>query len=86
MRGFCSGYPERFLQFFLVESDDHIVVDKDNRYSHLAGALNHFFALNQVRGNIMFGVGNIALLEKILCHLAEMAGRGTVDGNLLHGP
>ena len=67
----------------LVETDDHIRADENDRHSHLARLLNHFLALLEVVSNVEFGVSNALLLQEILGHLAEVAGRGAINGNLL---
>lgn len=79
--------PEKLDKLPLVEADDHVVTDEDNRYAHLAALINHLLALLHIVRNVIFRVRDIVLLKELLAHLAEVAGWGGVNGDslLVHG-
>ena len=79
--------PKEFNKLSLVEADDHVVTNEDDRNAHLAALVDHFLALLHVVRHVMFRVRDIVLLEELLAHLAKVTGwRGVnCDVLLIHG-
>ena len=79
----CDHYlilhPEELSNLWLVEADNHVSPDEDDRYTHLATLLNHGRAIFFVLRDIVFGISDIVGLEKFFGHLAEVAGRRGVN-------
>jgi hypothetical protein len=75
---------KRTRDVLLVEADDELVADKDDRHAHLPGPLYHLLALLEVVRDIVLGIRDVMLLEKLFAHLTKVAGRGAVDGDGLH--
>ena len=71
----------------MVETDDDLTADDDDRHAHLPGHLHHLLAFFHVFGDIVVGKGNAVLFEKILRHVAKMTGRRAIDCDRLfsHG-
>ena len=69
-------------ELLLVKADDHFIADKNDRHAHLAGFLYHFLALREVMRHVVFGIADALLLQEVLSHLAEVAGRRAVNGNV----
>ena len=65
----------------LVKTDNHLIANEDNRHAHLARLLNHFLTLLKVVRDIKFGISNALALKEIFGHLAEVAGRRTVNSD-----
>ncbi len=70
---------EEFAQLRLIETNDDIVADANDRHTHLLRHLNHFLALLCVSRYIMFGILDIVGSEKFLGSMAEVADRRTVN-------
>lgn len=75
---FLLGDVEQFPQPRLVKTDDHLPVDYDDGYAHLAAFVDHFIAPRRVRGNVVLRIRNIVLLEKILGRKTKLACRGGI--------
>lgn len=84
----CSTYlrsrkAEEGIQSLLIKADGYLLAYHDDRYAHLAGLLDHLLALLEVSCHVDFRVVDVVGLEILLAHLAEMAGRGGVNGDVL---
>lgn len=66
----------------LIETDDHLVADEDNRNAHLTGLAYHLLALLEVLSYIVVSESDALFLEEILGHLAEVARRRAVNRNV----
>jgi hypothetical protein len=75
------GDAESRREPLLVKTDNQIVADKDDGHAHLTRLLNHFLALLEIMRDIVFGIVDALILQKILCHLAEVTGRRAVNGD-----
>lgn len=81
LTGLCADAKE-LGELALVKTHNHIFANEDDRNAHLAALINHLLTLLHVCCDIEFVVGDIVLLKEFLCHLAEMTGRGSVNGDL----
>lgn len=81
VRNLCRNAEGR-NETLLIETDDHLIADEDDRHAHLAGFLYHFLALLKVARDIVVSEADSLLLEKVLGHLAEMASRGAVNSDV----
>lgn len=73
---------EQLLEPILIESDDEIGADRDDRHAHLAALFYHLLALRKIGGDVVLGVLHAVLAEEFLRRLAEVAGRRRVNGDL----
>jgi len=64
---------------FLVETDDDLSADVDDRNAHLTAHLYHFVSLDRVSRNVDFLERNIVFLEVNFCQVAVRASRRAVD-------
>src|SRR5690606_3497528 len=76
---------QKLDELVLIEPDNHVVADEDDRNAHLAALINHLLALLHVGCNVMLRVCDVVLLEELLAHLAEVTGGGGVNSDgLIH--
>ena len=79
-----SLYAEEFGEARLVESNDHVFGNHDDRDTHLSAHFDHLLPLLDIRLHIIFIELNIILLKKVLCHFAIHAGWCRVDAYGFH--
>ena len=75
------GNAKRGHEPLFVKTDDHLVADENNGYTHLTGFLYHFLTLLEVMCDVVFGIADAFFLKEIFGHLAEVARRGAVNGD-----
>lgn len=80
-----SGSPlrnaEQLLHLRLIVADDHVVLNADDRDTHLASHLNHFRTLLCIRCHVMVCECNIICSEKIFRCVTEVACWSAVDSD-----
>lgn len=77
---------KKLVEATLIETDDHLLADEYDRNAHLAALLDHLLTLLHISGDVVLRIGHVVFLKVLLAHLAEVTGRGGVDGNgLVHG-
>ena len=74
---------QKLVDARLVEANEHVVADVNNRYAHLAAFFNHFLALIKIFSNVVVFKRYTLLLKIVLCHVAEMTGGSAVDSDFL---
>ncbi len=67
------GYMQKLLNLWLIETNDNVVADNDNRHAHLPAFLYHFRALGLVLAHIEILKDDFVLCKEILGHMTEMA-------------
>ncbi len=66
---------KEFSQLIFVKSHDEFIVHIDDRHAHLATLLDHLLPLYKIRLHIKGLIGDLVLLEKILCKIAIVTCR-----------
>ncbi len=66
---------EQLLDFWLVETDDDLAANENDRHAHLTALLYHLLPPLGVNRHIVFGIGDSLLLEEDLRRVAIDTGR-----------
>ncbi|MDQ5971839.1 MAG: hypothetical protein QG566_785 [Patescibacteria group bacterium] len=77
-------YPKQLYYLWLVESDNNIVVNKDNWYSHLATFLDHLLALLVVFGNVKISKCYVMFFKEVFCHMTKVTSWCAIYSNCVH--
>jgi hypothetical protein len=66
---------EKFAELIFVETNDKLVVHRDDGNAHLAALLYHLLTLRKVGGDIVIREFHVVLGKEILSRMAKVARR-----------